>query len=118
MRIDVTPVPAPRMTKSDAWRKRPAVLRYFRYKDDLREAWGEIDLPSQLHLEFIMPMPASWSAKKKLAMNGAPHQQRPDIDNLQKAVQDSLAAEDSYIYSIRATKHWGNEGSVTIRDIQ
>lgn len=118
MKILVTPVPAPRMTKADAWKKRPAVLRYFAYKDVLREAWGDVDLPERLRLQFVMPMPKSWSGKKRLLMNGEPHQQRPDVDNLQKAVQDSLAIEDSYIWDAHSTKRWGDVGSVTIGDIE
>lgn len=104
------------MVRSDRWRQRPAVLRYFIYRDVLKEAW-EVDLPAELHLEFILPMPNSWSKKKRLLMNGLPHQQKPDIDNLIKAVQDGLAKEDSYIYRVEASKHWGTEGSVTIEAI-
>lgn len=33
----LTPVPKPRMTKSDAWRKRPCVMRYWAFKDKVRE---------------------------------------------------------------------------------
>lgn len=81
------------------------MLRYFQYRDTLRAAWGEVDLPAQLELQFIMPMPKSWSAKKRLLMDNMPHQQRPDADNMIKSVQDSLAIDDSYIYEVHATKH-------------
>jgi len=50
-------------------------------------------------------------------MEGKPHQQKPDIDNLQKAVQDSLCDDDSYIYDVCATKVWGIDGSVTIETL-
>lgn len=118
MKIDVTPVPAPRMVQSDRWRKRPAVLRYFEYKDKLVEAWGDNPLPEELHLEFVMPMSNSWSLKKKIRLDGEPHQQRPDVDNMIKAVMDSLSKEDSNIYYVEASKHWGIEGSVTIRPVR
>ena len=35
-----------------------------------------------LDVSFIMPMPKSWSKKKRAAMDGKPHTARPDIDNL------------------------------------
>jgi Holliday junction resolvase RusA-like endonuclease len=124
MKISVTPVPAPRMSRYDRWtnvekgKGRSVVLRYFQYRDVLRDAWGEFDLPAELRLEFIMPMPRSWSDKKRLLMNGKPHQQKPDRDNLEKAVQDALAKDDSYIWRVEATKRWGTEGSVTIEAIE
>ena len=34
-------------------------------------------------------MPKSWSLKKKKAMNGKPHRQTADIDNLLKALIDA-----------------------------
>ena len=118
MIIGVTPVPAPRMTKRDRWARRPAVLRYFQYRDELQAAWGEREVPARLRLIFIMPMPKSWSNKKRLLMRGEPHQQKPDIDNLQKSVQDSLCTEDSFIYDVHATKFWGESGSLTIETLK
>lgn len=123
MKIHVNPVPAPRMSRYDRWtnvekgKGRPAVLRYFRYRDALKEAYGDSGLPPELHLQFVIPMPPSWSRKKKLLYDGKPHQQRPDTDNLIKAVQDALAKEDGYIYHVDAMKHWGATGSVTIEPI-
>lgn len=35
---NITPIPKPRMTRSDKWKKRPAVVRYFEYKDKIRAA--------------------------------------------------------------------------------
>ena len=118
MIIGVVPVPAPRMTKRDRWAQRPAVVRYFKYKDSLRAAWGGREVPERLRLIFVMPMPKSWSNKRRLLMDGKPHQQKPDIDNLQKAVQDSLCLEDSFIYDVHATKFWGESGSVSIEKLK
>ncbi|MCR4339433.1 MAG: RusA family crossover junction endodeoxyribonuclease, partial [Gemmatimonadaceae bacterium] len=41
--------------------------------------------------EFRLPMPPSWSNKKRLAMIGQPHAQKPDIDNLLKAVLEIMS---------------------------
>lgn len=60
-------------------------------------------------------MPASWSAKKRTAMSGKPHQQRPDTDNYIKAIQDALCEDDSYIYDVRGTKYWSSEPHIDIR---
>lgn len=115
--IDVTPVGKPRMTQRDKWAKRPAVVRYYAYCDELRQKYkGE--LPERLQLVFLMPMPASWSTKKKAQMLGEPHQQKPDIDNLCKAVMDALAKDDSYIHTIHANKLWADKGQLLVGGIQ
>ena len=51
-------------------------------------------------------MPASRSKKKKAAMTGKPHRQRPDVDNLGKALFDALFKEDSCIAQSFARKFW------------
>jgi Holliday junction resolvase RusA-like endonuclease len=115
--VDITPVPKPRMTQSDRWKKRPAVVRYYRYKDSLLyEALAQgFYLTDEIELVFGLPMPKSWSKKKKAEMNGKPHQAKPDIDNLSKAVMDALLDEDSHIWSLRASKFWSDKGSLVIK---
>ena len=102
------------MTKRDRWARRPAVVRYFQYRDNIRAAWGGREVPAELRLVFVMPMPKSWSNKKRLLMNGTPHQQKPDIDNMIKAVLDALCEEDRFIYDVHATKFWGENGILSI----
>ena len=60
-------------------------------------------------------MPKSWSAKKKVEMIGQYHRAKPDTDNLLKAFQDSLYADDSFIADIRGTKLWGHKGQIIVR---
>lgn len=115
--LDIVPVPKPRMVKSDAWAKRPAVLRYWKFKDRLVELWGNAELPEQIGLIFIIPMPESWSEKKKSLMDGKPHQDKPDIDNYIKATLDCLADRDEYIWNIAAAKMWGRSGSIEISNL-
>lgn len=43
-----------------------------------------------LYITAYMPIPASWSSKKKALMEGAPHFKKPDCSNIQKAVEDGL----------------------------
>lgn len=114
--IDITPVPKPRMVKSDSWKKRPVVTSYWDYKDELK--WkckkAGIIIGDVLGISFVLPMANSWSKKKKEEFNGLPHQQKPDLDNLIKAVKDCLCEEDSNIwkYSPPPFKVWGETGKV------
>lgn len=106
--IPVAPVPAPRMTRRDKWLtpRRPAVQRYFDYRAVLLAAVGEIKVPDEMHLVFGFPMPESWSKKKKAAMDGKPHRQRPDRDNCDKAVMDALFEEDGGVWKGSQEKRW------------
>lgn len=118
--IDVTPVAKPRMTQQDKWRKRPAVMKYRVFCKEFVlkcRKQGLKDLPDSFGIAFDIPMPKSWSEKKKRMMDGLPHQQKPDLDNLIKAVKDALAEDDSHVYLYhRASKVWGREGKIIIFD--
>ena len=113
MRVyDITPVPKPRMTKSDRWKKRDCVQRYWDFKDEIKEAMPS--LPDSYHVFFIMPMPKSWAKKKKAAMEFQPHRQKPDKDNLEKALLDALHTDDSHVWDGRVTKIWGYKGQIVV----
>lgn len=84
--------------------------RYNQYKVDLLalcKAKG-FKLPSQgLCITFFIPMPKSWKKWQRAHMNGKLHRSKPDIDNLLKAVFDSLMAEDKFIGHIgEVAKVW------------
>ena len=68
------------------------------------------------HIIFHIKMPKSWSKKKKLEMDGEPHRQTPDVDNLGKALLDSVFGNDAHISDIRITKVWANMGAIEIRN--
>ena len=112
----VSPVPKPRQSRSDKWRVRPEVLRYRLFCDTLRlqAHTQKFQLPDSFAVEFILPMPKSWSLKKKKAMNGKPHRQTADIDNLLKALIDALLSEDKQVWDVHASKRWGTEGQIRI----
>lgn len=113
----ITPVPKPRMTRSDRWKKRPGVERYWQYKDDLitEALLQDFKVPAAgYHVIFYMPMPKSWSKKEKERMNGQPHQAKPDKDNLEKAFLDALCDDDSYVYDGRVSKYWAQTGGIKI----
>lgn len=101
------------MTKSDKWKKRDCVQRYWQFKDECRVS--DVQLPAcGARITFHMPMPKSWSRKKKANMHGKPHQQKPDLDNLLKAVGDALFDDDSCIWDISAKKVWSDIGKIEI----
>ena len=115
--LKIDPMPKPRMTQSDRWRKRPAVLKYFAWCDELRLlcAREKFSLGESLRVTFIIPMPESWSEKKKKKMDFTFHRQKPDLDNLIKSVQDALLGDDSKICEYRyCAKVWGYEGQIQI----
>ena len=117
--IPVTPVSKPRQTKSDRWKKRPCVMRYRAFADQVRlaEKLSQQDFKKILLegacIVFVIPMPNSWSKKKKAKMYGLHHQQkRNDIDNLVKALMDALLEEDGEVHTVCAKKVWGNVGCI------
>jgi len=118
--VAIVPVPKPRMTRSDAWRKRRCVVRYWEFKDELLIKLGrDFVMPEcDYHIIFYLPMPKSWSRKKRLEMDGKPHQQKPDKDNLEKAFLDCVLADDSKIWDGRATKRWAQVGKITLKKLK
>lgn len=69
----------------------------------------------KLSLTFIMPMPESWSEKKKGEMCGTINQVKPDLSNLIKFVEDAFYSEDSSIAEYgRMRKEWGYKGKIII----
>ncbi len=119
--LPITPVGAPRMTQRDRWtdvakgKGRPAVLRYFQYKDELRIALPDYELPDRLDITFLLPMPKSWSKRKRAENAGSPHDQKPDIDNLIKAWLDTFSRDDKYAYAVTAEKYWAEQGSIELK---
>ena len=104
------------MTQRDKWKKRPCVLKYYAFKDECR--LNNVEIPENGALiEFYIPMPKSWSHKKKSKFALTPHRQRPDIDNLMKAIFDAVLIEDSHIWSVYALKFWAFEPRIVIDEI-
>lgn len=117
----ITPIAKPRMSRSDKWKRRPATAKYWKFVDQCR--LEKVVLPCfGAHVTFILPMPKSWSQKKKGQMNGKPHmgsmghppEKEIDLDNLLKALGDAIYGNDSGIYDIWVTKRWGCMGKIII----
>ena len=114
----ISPVAKPRMTRRDVWAKRKVVIRYREFCDELRSQAEGWELPDAFRARFIVPMPSSWCKKKRLQKVATPHQQRPDADNLCKALMDALLKEDSTVWKLEIEKIWGEEGAIIIDDLR
>ena len=125
--FDVVPMGAVRMTQSDKWktnpnhieprkRQRGAVQRYFAFKTLLQLQANQMgyQMGETLDAVYILPMPKSWSNKKKEKMDGLPCKSKPDTDNITKAVKDTLKKEDGDVWWEKAQKRWGYEGKIII----
>lgn len=110
----ITPVPKPRQTRKDKWAKRPSVVRYRAFADEVRLRVRE-DIQGR-RIVFHLPMPKSWTKKKREEMEGQPHMQKPDLDNLAKAFFDALYGDDSHIHEITLMKRWAVEGGIEVMD--
>ena len=114
--IDIVPVPKPRMTQRDRWKQRPIVKKYHAFCDELRLLLPMLDQAiHELDLTFHIPMSASWSKKKRAELEGKPHQQKPDIDNLLKAWMDCLYRNDQVIWKVSVSKLWSVKGAIEVR---
>lgn len=113
----IAPVPAPRQTRADAFRKgrqmRPEVARYRAFRDEV--ALRQVSIPAVFHhIVFVLAVSKSWPEKQKRAQEGMPHQQRPDRDNLEKALLDAVLGQDCGVWDGRVTKVWGQMPMIII----
>ena len=96
---------AVRTSQSDKWNERPAVVRYYAWRDALRTHLG-LTLQTrwldcrEVHItaQFATNIHAVW---------GKPYLEKPDADNIYKAVTDALFAEDQGIWFQTCRKVWG-----------
>jgi Holliday junction resolvase RusA-like endonuclease len=72
------------------------------------------ELPQVLDIVFLIPMPFTWSEKKKVKHNKTKVMKRPDLDNLVKAFMDALSVEDGYVWKITAEKRYSFNGSILV----
>ncbi len=110
--FDIDPMPKPRMVRSDKWKKRPIVQRYWEYKRKLQSIARVMDftLPDAFTMDFHI-------ATKDEKRWGKPHQFRPDKDNLEKGVYDALKKNDETIWDSHVRKFWAGQGTIIIRTL-
>lgn len=110
----------PRATRSDKWNKRPCIVRYREMADHMRlQAREQSFTPcAAIKATVGIQMPKSWSIKKKKEFLGTPHQQKPDVDNITKAIMDILCKDDAFIYHIDIKKFWAEKNIILIENIE
>lgn len=126
VRLFITPQTHVRSTRGDAvcfripedvmkekypslYKRRRQLDKYNTYKDELKIEAQRVgfEMPCYgIHIKFYMPMPASWSRKKKAKMNFEGKQSMPDLSNLVKAFEDGLLKQDNMIWDYRVSKYW------------
>lgn len=101
------PMGKPRMTRQDVWKKRKCVVQFRAYADKLRHACNGVDQKaSSVSWNAFFNITASWPDKKKRAMAGQPHRQKPDRDNIDKGILDALFKSDCGIAMGSIAKFW------------
>ena len=114
LEYDIEPCTKPRQTRADKWKQRPCVMKYRAFADHARLLGIEITAGDAV--TFVLPMPKSWSKKKRAEMLDQYHTQTPDLDNLLKAIMDATNKRDEHISHFAALKKvWGETGKIIIK---
>jgi len=139
--LDIEPKALPRARHSAkdnivrSYYKRDTLKTFDTYTDMLNQAFKRLDIETRynirgmvekpperlgiaLYVIFYMPMPKSFSNKKKLALDMQPHLIKSDLDNLIKMILDRaegiLFDNDKRIYSIRAEKVYSDRPRIEL----
>ena len=108
----------PRMTRRDKWHKRPATERYWEWSNRIQSALaGKIpvaDMVAACNWTAYFSPPASWPKKRREAAMGTIHRAKPDRDNVDKGVLDTLWKQDSGIGVGTIAKYWGEPARIEI----
>lgn len=117
---EVTPCPKVRMTRRDTWangKVRPSVQRWRDFQNEVQRLG--ITVQDGDEITFGVPMPPSWSAKKRETHIGCPHRSKPDLDNLLGGLFDaamlSQKGGDQHIAHIGSVKKlWSDSGRIAV----
>lgn len=75
--------------------------------------------PVRLRIVASFEVPRSWSKKRQAEAMGAYHTQKPDRDNVEKAIQDGLNriawSDDSQVADGRCVKRWGDRSETYVQ---
>lgn len=115
--IEIEPKGAVRMTQAGKWTSKTA-QRYLAYKKLIGLELNKIcktptKQPVSIKILFVMPIPPSWSKKKRMDAIGSYHTSKPDIDNLIKGLFDAankiLWQDDNQVVRCNTTKIYGEK---------
>ena len=134
-RLELNPCPAPRLGRADRWGTTVRNWKYHAFKDEFRKEFAKLDLspenffPENAWVVFKLPVSKGVKGKKRMERLNMPHRQTPDVDNLVKAVLDTIFAKtipivegykskgDQHVWDLRETKVWAEKGSIEIWSI-
>lgn len=78
-----------------------------------------IEGPVKLRVVAVFEIPKSWTKKRKAESLGGFHVQRPDGDNLLKAIKDGLNRiaweDDCQVADVRCVKRWGEKAATFVQ---
>jgi len=122
--IPVVPMGAVRMTGRGKYIK-PNAQRYLTYKKLIQmhvisqvKRMELLTGPLEVTVWFTMPIPQSWSQKKKRESIGEWHCKKPDIDNLVKGLFDSLNGliwtDDNQVAVVKSYKLYGESPQIEV----
>ncbi len=117
--IPIVPMGKPRMVRSDRWKKRPVVQRYWSFKDELVDLCRKAGYVQgrTLFATILIQMPKSWKKGKKAIMDGQFHDCKYDVDNIIKAVLDCLLPDgDEKVHTVCVSKEWSSEPGIVFYD--
>lgn len=114
--IKPMPAPRPRVTRNGTYND----PKYTNYKKAIalycQIHFGVSEKPIAMHLIFLFDIPKSWSKQKK--QDAIWHTSRPDIDNLQKGVMDSLNGiayvDDAQVCYLSVKKQYAEVAGIEI----
>lgn len=89
--------------------RRKRYQKYFEFKNNLVAECRRnlLAFPTNnFWIRLYFEMPPSWSKKKKNRMAFSPHVNKPDADNICKAIFDAMFEDDSIVYDYRVSKFW------------
>ena len=119
--IPIAPMGKPRMVRSDRWKKRPVVQRYWSFKDELVDLCGKAGYVQGERIFFTVHVKMPKVSKKKAAeMLLTPKKTKPDLDNYLKSLMDILMPPgeggDQSIHFGCCNKIWSAESKIVFYD--
>lgn len=106
------PMGAPRMTRRDKWKNRPCVEAYHAFRDAIRRYFPG-DVPPAEHVNELSWLATFATSKPELI--GTIYRNKPDRDNIDKAILDALWKRDEAIGPGWIDRRWGTEDKLEIR---
>lgn len=119
--IPITPMGKPRMVRSDRWKKRPVVQRYWSFKDELVDLCERLGYTQGERIFFTVHVQVPKVSKKKAAeMLLTPKKTKPDLDNYLKSQMDILMPPgeggDQSIHVGCCNKVWSTDSKIVFYD--